>query len=163
MFQHFNLLASKRGFKTVGKADQELILVSRWRARDDSDCSARMDQGVVGPADLNQRNDLCAGENVVWLMGHDDWENNRRFGSKASAVSLSPRLSPKRRKTDEDYGSRIDCEWKFGFRTLTFGGNHHRSARNSSKPTPAWRRTLSMQAEWRAAPRPAQSDTGSPP
>ena len=44
-----------------------------------ADCAARMDKGVVGAPDFDQRYDLCAGEDVVWLRGHCYRERNRQM------------------------------------------------------------------------------------
>ena len=75
MFEDVELVAGERGFKTVGKADEEFFSGHRRGAGHHADRTARMHQGVVGAAHFNKRHDLGSGRDVVWLMGHS-WPDN---------------------------------------------------------------------------------------
>ena len=68
MFQDVNLIARERGFETVGKANEKVVLIAGGRAGDDADGAARMDKRVVRAANLDERHYLCPGVNVVRLV-----------------------------------------------------------------------------------------------
>jgi hypothetical protein len=67
-----------------------LILITGWRPSDDAYRTARMNKGVVGPADFDKRHDLRAGEYVVRLVrhcSHKDNGNQTRNASRENAKS----------------------------------------------------------------------------
>ncbi|MDB6121425.1 MAG: hypothetical protein JWQ71_418 [Pedosphaera sp.] len=66
VFEDVELVAGKGGFEAVGKADEVMAFRASGCAGDDADCAARVDEGVVGAAYLDEGDDLCAGG---WIFG----------------------------------------------------------------------------------------------
>jgi len=54
----------------VRESDKKPILLADWRAGDNTDCAARMHEGVLRALHFNQRYDLGARKYVVQLVGH---------------------------------------------------------------------------------------------
>ena len=54
MFQHIELLTGERRFETVGKADEELILVASRGAGHHTDGTARMHEGIIRSPNFRQ-------------------------------------------------------------------------------------------------------------
>ncbi len=61
MLEHFKLVAGEGGLEAVGETDEECPPRHGGCPGDDGDGAARMDEGVVRPADLDPGNDLGAG------------------------------------------------------------------------------------------------------
>ena len=70
VFQHIELTARERLFEAIRKADQEGLAIHGWRARHHTHRAPRMHDGIVGPADLDQCDDLGPGGGVVGLVSH---------------------------------------------------------------------------------------------
>jgi len=65
MFEDVELVAGERGGEAVGKTDEKMLFGAGRGAGDDADRAARMDKGIVGTADFNQRDNLGAGGDVI--------------------------------------------------------------------------------------------------
>lgn len=69
MLEHIELLVRKRGFKSVGKANEKMLFHSAGRsACHHTHRATRMHERVVRAARLDERDNLRARENVVRLV-----------------------------------------------------------------------------------------------
>jgi hypothetical protein len=68
VLEDVELFAGEGGFEAIGEADKEMFLVAGGSAGDNADSAAGVDEGVIRAADFDERDDLCAGEDVVGLV-----------------------------------------------------------------------------------------------